>query len=594
MNASDHVFERGDLVALVADPVTRGVVTGRHIGASEVRYTVWHDNTAHSYYASQLTAVVSSPPVRTVLSLDAFNARLTALQLRHPGLAAIYSLHAARVTFIPYQFKPVLKLIRSDRPRLLIADEVGVGKTIEAGLILRELQARRDLHSVLVLCPKPLVTDHKWQRELKRFDETFTELDGPTLRHCLHEADLDGAWPVQHARTILPYSLLDQALLYGRGRRERGLLDLDPPPHFDLVICDEAHHLCNSATSIHRAARFFCDHADAVVFLSATPIQLASTDLFVLLQMLRPDLIIDPAAFRHMADPNPAINAAISAARTMREGWQKEAQQALLAAGETEWGRAVLCENPVYKQALRSLKSPVMASERLAFVRTVEELHTFAPLINRTRRRDIGAFTTRAPETVEIPFTLEQQTLHDALLETQKSLLARVHSTRSIPFLLTMLRRQAASCLHGLAPLLKDIFTRRLVSEIVDTDAEEEIEEEDLRRIARILQEEASMVLALAQSLGPDDPKRDALLALLQQKTRLPNPKVLVFSSFRHTLAYLLAHLHDVHLRVGLIQGSTDDEMRRDLRHRFSLPSAHPDALDVLLLLRGRLRRTRL
>jgi len=52
---------------------------------------------------------------------------------------------------VPYQFRPVLKLIQSDRPRLLIADEVGVGKTIEAGLILKELQARRELRSVLYL-----------------------------------------------------------------------------------------------------------------------------------------------------------------------------------------------------------------------------------------------------------------------------------------------------------------------------------------------------------------------------------------------------------------------------------------------------------
>lgn len=48
----------------------------------------------------------------------------SALQLRHPGISNLYSLNAARVDYIPYQFKPVMKLIRSDRPRLLIADEV--------------------------------------------------------------------------------------------------------------------------------------------------------------------------------------------------------------------------------------------------------------------------------------------------------------------------------------------------------------------------------------------------------------------------------------------------------------------------------------
>ena len=66
-----------------------------------------------------------------VTPLDAFRARLTALYLQHPGIATLYSLHAARVDYIPYQFRPVIKFIRSDRPRLLIADEVGVGKTIK-------------------------------------------------------------------------------------------------------------------------------------------------------------------------------------------------------------------------------------------------------------------------------------------------------------------------------------------------------------------------------------------------------------------------------------------------------------------------------
>ncbi len=158
---------------------------------------------------------------------------------------------------MPYQYRPVLKLIRSDRPRLLIADEVGVGKTIEAELSLKELQARNDITSVLVICPKALVAERKWFTELKRFDEHFTALDGHLLRHCLRETHLDGAWPEQYAKAILPFSLFDSDLLFGRSARGRkkneGLLDLDPPPSFDLVIVDEAHHIRNTETSSIKA-----------------------------------------------------------------------------------------------------------------------------------------------------------------------------------------------------------------------------------------------------------------------------------------------------------------------------------------------------
>ena len=104
------------------------------------------------------------------LPVHQFHSYLTALQIRYPGLSTRYRLNAARVDFIPYQFRPVLRFIRSDRPRLLIADGVGVGKTIEAGLILRELQARRDISSILIICPRPLVTERKWQNEMKRFE----------------------------------------------------------------------------------------------------------------------------------------------------------------------------------------------------------------------------------------------------------------------------------------------------------------------------------------------------------------------------------------------------------------------------------------
>ena len=73
----------------------------------------------------------------------------------------MYSLNSARIDFVPYRFRPALKLIKSDEPRILIADSVGVGKTIEAGLIIKELQARTDLENILVICPKPLVADCK-------------------------------------------------------------------------------------------------------------------------------------------------------------------------------------------------------------------------------------------------------------------------------------------------------------------------------------------------------------------------------------------------------------------------------------------------
>ena len=132
-----------------------------------------------------------------------------------------------------------------------------------------KLRARMDISSVLVICPKALVAERKWFTEMKRFDEHFVSLDGPLLRHSVKETDLEGEWPEQYGKAILPFSLFNADLVIGQknGRRAKtsGLLDLNPPPKFDLVIVDEAHHIRNSETILHQGIRYFCDNAQAVV-----------------------------------------------------------------------------------------------------------------------------------------------------------------------------------------------------------------------------------------------------------------------------------------------------------------------------------------
>ena len=115
-------FARGDVVQFRTGSARTGVVTEVHSGETEPRYEVFHDGKLASYYQSQLLPVQTSAEFDSVLSLPSFHARLTALQLLHPSVSHLYSLHAARIEVIPYQFRPVLKLIQSDRPRLLIAD----------------------------------------------------------------------------------------------------------------------------------------------------------------------------------------------------------------------------------------------------------------------------------------------------------------------------------------------------------------------------------------------------------------------------------------------------------------------------------------
>lgn len=611
-------FSPGQIVILKSDPSMKGAVVEVLPAQPENRVKVFVGGTIQSYYTSQLKVEAQRDEAQ-FLSLDQFHAYLTALQIRHPSLSTLYSLNAARVDFIPYQFRPVLRFIRSDRPRLLIADGVGVGKTIEAGLILRELQARRDIRSVLIICPRPLVTERKWESEMKRFEERFIPLNGPTLRYCINELDLEGVWPDQHQKVILPYSLFDDALLHGSGtegkrRPRKGLLDLDPPPRFDLVIVDEAHHIRNQETYAHRAVRFFCDHAEAAVFLTATPIQLGSHDLFVLLNTLRPDLILDQESFEHMAEPNPFINQAVNHARAQEPDWSARASEALDKAASTDWGRAILSHSPEFNRIrgrvlalgqsnqqnaessvasqniLReapptwnafATQSSADADERIQLITDIEALHTFSSIINRTRRRDIGEFTIRKPEAVAVEFTGGQKRLHDALLQVQAEIFSQLHSDISVNFMMTTIRRQAASCLFGLAPFLEDILNRHI----------DELEWTEADNTAPVLRNDAvdsiqlkiRAVLEQARALDPSDPKYERLHDIIRDKQNLPNNKVMLFSSFRHTLHYLYERLKADGLRVGMLHGGTPDEERLALRNRFAMPREDSNTLDILL-----------
>ncbi len=580
-------FEPGQIVFVKSNPAIRGAVIAILPAKPENRFKVFVDGQMQTFYASQLQVEDIREETSEALLCDQFHAYLTALQIRYPGLATLYSLNAARVDFIPYQFRPVLRFIRSDRPRLLIADGVGVGKTIEAGLILRELQARRDIRSVLIICPRPLVTECKWQNEMKRFEERFTHLDGGTLRYCINEMDLDGIWPQQHQRVIVPYSLFDEALLYGsapggKRKRKKGLLDLDPPPRFDLVIVDEAHHIRNQDTFSHKAVRFFCDHAEAVVFLTATPIQLGSSDLFVLLNTLRPDLIIDQESFKHMAEPNPFINQAVSTVRAQEPEWPARALESLDQAVATSWGQAILRNNPDFLRIRSRLsEGNVSDAERVKMISETEAMHTFAGIINRTRRRDIGEFTIRKPETVIIPFTPAQQHLHDELLRIQAEIFSRLHGEINVKFMMTTIRRQAASCLFGLAPFLEDILNRHL-DELSWEEADNTGWVPQENTISSI-QEQIQALLENAHSLEPNDPKLAALQNIIRDKQNLPNNKVMLFSSFRHTLQYLYKNLIKEGFRVAMIHGGTSDEERVLFRSRFEKPREDNDCLDLLL-----------
>ena len=335
-------------------------------------------------------------------------------------------------------------------------------------------------------------------------------------------------------------------------------------------------------TANHEAVRFFCQNADAAVFLTATPIQLGSHDLFVLLNVLRPDLILDEESFNHMAEPNPFINQAVDAARTQEMGWIQIAKEALDQVSSTAWGQSILKDNPEFRRIRSHLAGgPITPEDRIQLITDIEALHTFSGIINRTRRRDIGEFTIRRTQTVEVELTTEQSELHEALLEVQSEIFRSLHGNQSVNFMMTTLRRQLASCLHGLEPLLEDILHRHLDElEWAEADA---IDAMPSPEFVTQIREQTQVLLEKAKNLDTEDLKLETLRTVVQNRQRLPNNKMMIFSSFRHTLFYLYKHLMADGFRVGLIHGGVPDEERLELRNRFEKPRSDSESLDLML-----------
>lgn len=556
------------------------------------RYVVLIDSKKVTYYEEQIEPFNIENGYLSYSAKDV-NSLMTARLLLNPNIDSLYSLNSAKIDYIPYQFRPVLKIIKSESPRILIADGVGVGKTIEAGLILKELESRFDIKSVLVICPRPLITERKWQNELRdKFGEKFVHIDGEKLRYCISECDLAEEWPDDYQKCIIPYSLFDEAIVNGTAEgglkklQKKSLADLKPFPKFDLVIVDEAHHIKNPSTYAHQAVGMFCENATSVVMLTATPIQLGDKDLFTLLNILRPDLIYDYESFERMSEPNPFINEAVRIIRSNAADWQEEALLNLVTAGKTTCGITNLLPNPIYQKAIEVLQqATVTQEERVRLITDIESLHTFATIINRTRRRDIGEFTVRKPETLKVSFTEDQAILYNELLRIQANILRQLHGDRGLRFMMTTIMRQASSCIHGLRPFLEDILTRRFDELGLTTgDMDGELGDISTEYLSKPqIVEAVKQLLAFTEGMSSNDRKVEELIKAIQNKQAMANNKVMVFSSFRHTLRYLYEKLSAQNIRVGIIHGGVKDEERVILRNRFKSDRAQYDSLDVLL-----------
>jgi len=227
--------------------------------------------------------------------LHTYDLRVEALQKQCEVMKSpVRGFVGGRVDMIPHQMYIAGEVASRLAPRVLLADEVGLGKTIEACLIMHRLHLTGRADRVLILLPEPLL--HQWFVELlRRFNLLFSIFDEERCQSIDHDGTNDEN-PFLDSQLII----CSVDFLAGSEKRSQQAVDAG----WDLLIVDEAHHLQWSAEAPSRAYQLVDDLAaktEGLLLLTATPRQLGPEGHFARLRLLDPDRYVDIEKFQQEA-----------------------------------------------------------------------------------------------------------------------------------------------------------------------------------------------------------------------------------------------------------------------------------------------------
>jgi superfamily II DNA or RNA helicase len=313
------------------------------------------------------------------------------------------SLTSAKIDLLPHQVVLTHRVATASPRRFLIADEVGLGKTIEAALILRELISRGELKRALMVVPAGLVNN--WHRELNEVFHLNFEVFGS-------EGDVTDRKSNAFEKHNLLIASIDTLKIRSRMAR------LKAAPLWDLVVFDEAHHLTAYRqngklvkTQNFKLAEMLKEHTRDLVLLSATPHQGDHFRFWMLVQMLDPTLFNSPA---EMVEQRHRLNAVIFR-RTKADACRSDGSTLFARRQvQTESFTMSAAENTFYEALVAYLQDGFALAKRqgkrgqgLAFVMTIFQkiaASSFAA-VQRTLRRRL------------IALTIQEALMHDQKLD---------------------------------------------------------------------------------------------------------------------------------------------------------------------------------
>lgn len=436
-----------------------------------------------------------------------------------------FGLSISRIDPLPHQLEAVYDyLLKLPRVRFLLADDAGAGKTIMAGLLLRELQMRGLADQILVVCPANLT--FQWQRELKeKFNEKFIVLKGGDIK----EQYGVNQW-LEQKKVITSLDLAKRMDILPGLRQVR----------WDLVIVDEAHRMSwtppSRKTARYALGELLRDTTDHILLMTATPHKGNPENFTLFLQLLDPDVYADVGSIREAME------------RRRAPFYLRRTKEAMVFFPERQPDGTWVAKKIFTKRI------PITADFKI----DGDEDRLYNEITRFVKRQSV-----KAAAQGENP------------------------RARAVGFLMALYQRRLASSIHAVRCSLENRARRlelglkkaiELIQvappDLPDPEELEEMEEAERQRLEELLEavtlaenadqvrDEIEELLSLAeQAKNVEDRNIEAKLfklkSLLQEHGFFdkPDQRLLVFTEFKDTLDYLVAKLKTWGFKIGVIHG---------------------------------------
>jgi ERCC4-related helicase len=499
---------------------------------------------------------------KTFSTRESFSRILTFIKLIGGYLNNPTSLMSLKTIFKAHQYKPLLKFLYSGNQRLLIADEVGLGKTIEAGYILSELNAKNPLKFVLVICPKSLCI--KWERELSdKFSFYFDILSKPQLLRILNEQERGNTGRRVHG--IISYQTARNKTIREKLREVN--------PSIDLIIFDEMHWTRNETSQTNKLARIVSELSDSVIGLTATPIMIGSKNLFNLLSILNPFEFQNEKDFDSRLEDNKHV---IKAINWIGRNEYLKAHDELINLENNSYTQSFR-NSPLYQKIKNDLNTKNVSVENtINILRDATELSLLSHIVTRTRRKEVELKCIRRAQTFKLEFTEIEKLFYNEVTNFIRRRYKEFSGNRGTSFATMMPQRQIASCIPAMIKsyLNNEDFLENILKDQETIDVSEngtDITEENENQKNKVRSEVTKLLLTLSKDpFKLPDTKYDELKKILHTIfTQESNSKILIFTYFKGTLSYLSKKLFKDGFHNYCISGDIVAEERQELLDKF-------------------------